>query len=127
MNRPSLTLVRKPPLELSKRFAGRLLLAMIAWIFVRPTVERMLHPVSGEITSGESPLPQGDGAVGHAGVRTLSSSIWLFTAHASREVGRADVYCRQKQARGQNHASALDVRSPNGRHPVLTLVLAPDG
>jgi len=58
-NRPSLTLVRKTPLELGKRFAGLLLSAMIWWISVRPTVERMLHPLSGEITSGESPLPRG--------------------------------------------------------------------
>jgi hypothetical protein len=32
---------------------------MIVCIFVWPTVEWMLHPVSGEITSGDSPLPRG--------------------------------------------------------------------
>jgi hypothetical protein len=58
-NRQNLTLVRKTTVEFGKRLAGLLLSAMIVWIFIRPVVKWMLHPVGRKTTSGESPLPPG--------------------------------------------------------------------
>jgi hypothetical protein len=45
--------------EFGKRLAGLLLSAMIVWIFIRPVVKWMLHPVGRKTTSAESPLPPG--------------------------------------------------------------------
>jgi hypothetical protein len=58
-DQPSLRLVRKPPLQLGKRFSGMCLTVMIVWIFLRPVVTWMLHPVKRELISNQSPLPEG--------------------------------------------------------------------
>lgn len=55
----SLTLARKPPFELRKRFGGLVLSGAIVGIFMRPVILWMLHPESGELSWGESPLPHG--------------------------------------------------------------------
>jgi len=52
-------LVRKPPIQLGKRFLGLCLSVAIIWIFTVPAVSWMLHPRPSTITYGESPLPRG--------------------------------------------------------------------
>ena len=58
-DQPSLRLACKPPLQLGKRFLGLSLTVMIVWIFLRPVLTWMLHPVKRELISGEPPLPAG--------------------------------------------------------------------
>lgn len=55
----SLTLARKPPFELGKRFGGLALSGAIIAIFMRPVILWMLHPDSGGLSRGESLLPRG--------------------------------------------------------------------
>jgi hypothetical protein len=56
---PSLQLVRKPPLQLGKRFLGLCMSAGIVIIFVRPIVAGILHPASGTMSGGESQFSRG--------------------------------------------------------------------
>ena len=58
-SQPSLKLARRPPLQLGKRLVGLLLTMLIAWIFVRPILIWMVHPVRRALISGQSPLPAG--------------------------------------------------------------------
>ncbi len=53
---PSLRLVRKPPLELGKRFTGLCGSVVIVVIFLRPLITRMFHPAIGEVSWGKSPF-----------------------------------------------------------------------
>lgn len=55
----TLTLVRKPPFEIGKRFGGLILSGAIVAIFIRPVILWMLHPESGGLSWGKSPLPHG--------------------------------------------------------------------
>ena len=56
---PSIMLVRKPRLLLGQRFLGLCLSIMMLFIFVRPIIMWMLHPVKGELIRGESPFSSG--------------------------------------------------------------------
>ena len=56
---PSLQLVRKPSLELRQRFFGLILSAVLVFIFVRPVIRWILHPVGGKLSFGKSPFPAG--------------------------------------------------------------------
>jgi hypothetical protein len=56
---PSVQLVRKPPLELGKRFLGLCLSLVIAWVFARPVVGWMLHPNTRGLIYTKSPSPSG--------------------------------------------------------------------
>jgi hypothetical protein len=59
LGQPSLQLVRKPPLELRQRFFGLILSAVLVFIFMRPVIRWMLHPVGGKLSFGKSPFPAG--------------------------------------------------------------------
>ena len=56
--RGSLRLVRKPPLQIGKRFGGLCLSAAIIWFVTLPAISWILHPKPDGISSGESPLPR---------------------------------------------------------------------
>jgi len=54
----SLRLVRKPPLQIGKRFGGLCLSGAIIWFVTLPTISWILHPKPQGVSSGESPVPR---------------------------------------------------------------------
>jgi hypothetical protein len=54
---PTIRLVRKPPFEFWKRFAGLCLSVAVFMIFTLPSFSIILRPKSGNLSFGESPLP----------------------------------------------------------------------
>lgn len=84
---PSIELVRKPPFELRKRLMGLCVTVAMAWIFARPVVGWILHPVSHKLTYGESPLPSGVARWEQLGfgLSTLAGAYYLMM-HPERPV-----------------------------------------
>jgi hypothetical protein len=56
---PSVTLVRKRPLELGKRFLGLCLSAMILFVFMPHVMPGIVHPARIVLSRGESLFPAG--------------------------------------------------------------------
>lgn len=54
----TLRLVRKPPLQIGKRFAGLCLSGAIIWFITLPVILGILHPKAEGISFGESPFSQ---------------------------------------------------------------------
>ncbi len=75
---PSIELVRKPPLELGKRFMGLCLSLIIAWIFARPVVGWMLHPMHRGLVYGKSPSGMARWDELGLGLFTLAGAYYLM-------------------------------------------------
>jgi hypothetical protein len=56
---PTIKLVRKPPLEFGKRFAGLCLSVGVFLFFTLPGFSIVLHPKAGRVSLGQSPLHAG--------------------------------------------------------------------
>jgi hypothetical protein len=78
---PNVTLLRKPPLALRERLFGLILVMLIVFLFSRPVLQWISHPVAQISSRGKSPFAAGTPRWDHLafGVAIASGGYYLLT------------------------------------------------